>query len=267
MVTTATSSFGFRRSLVRCAYGLALALAIIAAALLALGADRLARRMVAAARLVLHLDAMGGLFGDCRPVLAVLALLLGRAAVGRRGVAIGAAAFVVGALIAYFPLHYNALRGKYPPIDDITTDTADPPAFAAAVALRQAEGDNPTTYQGAKIAAQQQRAYPDIAPLQLAMPPAQAFSQALDTARHMGWTVLADDPAAGRIEATDKQPMVRLYRRYRHPGHRLGQRQPHRHALFVAARAQRFRGQRRAHPRLHGGAAQSGGRSRLVEQF
>ncbi len=97
------------------------------------------------------------------------------------------------------------MRGKYPPIDDITTDTDNPPAFAASVvALRKVEGDNPATYQGAKIAELQKRAYPDIAPLSLAIPPAQAFSPALDTAQRMGWTLVDANPVTGRIQAADR---------------------------------------------------------------
>jgi uncharacterized protein (DUF1499 family) len=137
-------------------------------------------------------------------VVSALGLSLGRSAISRRGVAIGAVAFIAGVMIAYVPLHYDEMRGKYPPIDDITTDTANPPAFVAAVPLRQAEGDNPATYQGAKIAALQQRAYPDIVPLTLAIAPAQAFARALDTAQRMGWTIVEGDPISGRIEASDR---------------------------------------------------------------
>jgi uncharacterized protein (DUF1499 family) len=101
-------------------------------------------------------------------------------------------------------MHYYAMRGRYPPIDDITTDTANPPTFVAVVAARLAEGDNPATYGGAGIAQQQRRAYPDIAPLALAIPPTQAFSHALDTAQRMGWTIVDGDPLTGRIEANDR---------------------------------------------------------------
>jgi uncharacterized protein (DUF1499 family) len=96
------------------------------------------------------------------------------------------------------------MRGRYPPIDDITTDTANPPTFVAVVAARLAEGDNPATYGGVGIAQQQRRAYPDIAPLALAIPPARAFSHALDIAQRMGWTIIDGDPVTGRIEADDR---------------------------------------------------------------
>ena len=58
-------------------------------------------------------------------------------------------------------------------------------------------------YGGPAIAAQQQKAYPDIAPLTLPLAPAKAFDLALATARTMPrWNVTASDPASGRIEAS-----------------------------------------------------------------
>ena len=89
-----------------------------------------------------------------------------------------------------------------PPIHDITTDVADPPAF---VALRdaRAKAPNGVAYAGAEAARQQQQAYPDIKPAVLPQPPREAMQRALDAARSLGWEVVASDAAAGRLEATD----------------------------------------------------------------
>src|SRR6478752_4204219 len=61
------------------------------------------------------------------------------------------------------------------PIDDITTDTDNPPAFVAVIKLREAEDGNSSTYAGAETAALQKRGYPDLAPLSLALAPEKAF--------------------------------------------------------------------------------------------
>jgi uncharacterized protein (DUF1499 family) len=143
-------------------------------------------------------------FGIAAVAVSVLALLLGRSRILWRGVAIAVITVVVGGLVAYVPWHYDQIRQSVPPIHDITTDPANPPVFVAVVAARNAEGVNPAAYEGAKVAEQQKRAYPDIAPLILALPPDRAFSRALDTARAMRWTIVAADPAAGRIEASDR---------------------------------------------------------------
>jgi uncharacterized protein (DUF1499 family) len=57
-------------------------------------------------------------------------------------------------------------------------------------------------YDAAQTAEKQ--AYPDIALVTLALPPAQAFERALAAARAAGWIVLASDPTSGRIEATQQ---------------------------------------------------------------
>jgi uncharacterized protein (DUF1499 family) len=91
-----------------------------------------------------------------------------------------------------------------PPIHDITTDPDNPSAFVVAAPLREAAGPDRVAYEGARIAEQQRLAYPEIAPLILAMAPGAAFNRALDAAQRMGWTILAADDAVGRIEASDR---------------------------------------------------------------
>lgn len=89
-----------------------------------------------------------------------------------------------------------------PRIHDITTDTDNPPVFEAVLALRQ-DALNPPTYGGPTIAEQQKKAYPDIQPLLLNVPPDKAWQACLDTAVKMGWAIDATKPSQGRIEATD----------------------------------------------------------------
>jgi uncharacterized protein (DUF1499 family) len=89
-----------------------------------------------------------------------------------------------------------------PPIHDITTDTQNPPEYVAVLPLR-ATAPNTTVYGGETIASQQRNAYPDVQPLMLPIPPMEAFERALATVHEMGWDLVAAEPAAGRIEATD----------------------------------------------------------------
>ena len=135
--------------------------------------------------------------------LSILALAFGWSHLGSRGLAVAGIGIAVGAVIAYVPWQYDRLRGVVPPIHDITTDTDNPPAFVAAVKLRPA-GSNTVAYEGAELAGKQKAAYPDVAPVKLDVPPADAFKRALDTAKAMsGWTVVDSDPATGRIEANE----------------------------------------------------------------
>ena len=113
-------------------------------------------------------------------------------------------ALIGGGLIAYVPWHYDQIRQTVPPIHDITTDPDNPPAFVAVEPLRQGEGINSVAYEGAKVAEQQRQAYPDVVPLTVGLAPDVAFARALDTAQRMGWTIVASDKPAGRIEASQR---------------------------------------------------------------
>jgi uncharacterized protein (DUF1499 family) len=204
-MTVATTSFQFRSTLFRHLPSLGVFIAAVAVVLLALGPIGWRTGWWNFRIGFFYLMPWAAYFGIAAVVVSVLAIILGRGVISWRGVAIGIVAGVTGGVAAYPALHYNAMRGRYPPIDDITTDTNNPPTFVAAVtALRKAEGDNPTLYGGVRIAQLQRRAYPDIVPLALAIPPAQAFAQALDTAQRMGWTIVDGDPITGEIEANDR---------------------------------------------------------------
>ena len=140
--------------------------------------------------------------------LAAIALALSGLAVPRfrRGRApLLVATLIVGIAIAWFPWQWQRNARSVPPINDITTDTENPPAFVALVAAR-AGLSVPTTYPGAATAEQQKRGYPDLKPLELRDPPPAAFARALDAAKAMGWEIAAADAGAGRIEATAKTP-------------------------------------------------------------
>ncbi len=137
-------------------------------------------------------------------IVSASLLLFARRAIGARGSVMAFAALVAGGLVAYVPWHYRTLARSVPPIDDITTDTVNPPAFVALVPLREAEHSNRSTYAGAKTAALQKQSYPDIAPLLLTLSPEKAFVLALATAKEMGWTIVATDLVAERIEADQR---------------------------------------------------------------
>lgn len=110
-------------------------------------------------------------------------------------------ALVLALAVVVMPLQGMRTARSVPPIHDITTDTADPPLFQAILPLR-ADAPNGSDYAGGEVAAQQQKAYPDLQPLRLAVDPATAFARALAAAKASGWEIVASDPATGRIEAT-----------------------------------------------------------------
>ena len=118
-----------------------------------------------------------------------------------RSLRLGAiAALLVSVLLFAMPMRYSLAAIS---IHDISTDTDNPPPFTAVLPARQAANAASAAYAGASLAATQHAAYPDIAPLTLKLPPDEAFRRALAAAETMPrWTIVAQDPAAGRIEAT-----------------------------------------------------------------
>lgn len=136
-------------------------------------------------------------------LLSIAAMAHARPAGPRRGFALAFLALVITLIVVTVPLQIRRSAAGVPPIHDITTDTDNPPQFVAIAPLR-ADAPNPVEYGGPEISSHQRQAYPDIRPLILDVPVERAFEGALDAARSMGWEVVAVDPQAGRIEATDR---------------------------------------------------------------
>jgi uncharacterized protein (DUF1499 family) len=132
-------------------------------------------------------------------VLAIIVLLVPRLRAG--GMVNAVAALIVSLGVLWLPLQWLQQARSLPVINDITTDTVNPPAFLA-ILPRRVDAPVPAAYPGGTFAQAQREAYPDIAPLVLRIPPAAAFAKAEDVARTEGWEIVAADQAAGRIEAT-----------------------------------------------------------------
>ena len=140
--------------------------------------------------------------GIAGALLAVVALAIPRVRNGNGGARSLVAALVVAAVTSGITGYWASRASSVPRIHDITTDTDNPPQLVATLPLR-AGAENTAAYGGPKLAAEQKQGYPDIAPLMLPLPPAAAFERVRGVAQAMGWQIVAADPAAGRLEATD----------------------------------------------------------------
>ncbi|MCO6441602.1 MAG: DUF1499 domain-containing protein [Nitrococcus mobilis] len=149
---------------------------------------------------LLRWGALIGLAGGFVSVLALLVIFSGRGRRTPRAV-FASIGLLVGAVSFGVPWALLQQARSVPPIHDITTDTAQPPAFHALLSARR-KAPNPAVYGGPSVARAQQQAYADIQPLYLQVTPKQAFAAALEVAKDMGWGIVAAAPPAGRIEAT-----------------------------------------------------------------
>ncbi len=139
----------------------------------------------------------GGIAG----VTALIGAILTRPGSRHRGFSLALLGLLIAFAVTGLPWSFWRYAKLLPAIHDITTDTENPPSFRAVLPLRK--GLNLAEYGGPKLASQQRAAYPDIVPLELPLPPEQAFQKALSAARALGWRIVAAEDSQGSIEATD----------------------------------------------------------------
>ena len=142
----------------------------------------------------------GALLGSLAAlILGLLGLLVtrgGRDPEGRKRAQIGA---IGGAALLGAVFLVAAPGFDLPPINDITTNLADPPAFAGDPSGRNRDMTYPGDWK--PLVAE---AYPDLQPLQTDEGPDQAFARALATAKRLGWDVGGEDLGRGTIEAISR---------------------------------------------------------------
>ena len=128
---------------------------------------------------------------------------------GRR---LGMTALIGSLLLLWPPLHTQYEGFTAPPIHDATTNPEDPPQFVALAKLRR-PGMNPAAFDGTRrisfwgktgtVAYILHEFYPVLTkPTRAFIAPHKAFWRNFETAKQMGWTIVAYDEKQGRIEAT-----------------------------------------------------------------
>ncbi len=157
------------------------------------------------------------LFGLGLIVGGALALVLGLVGLvktrggrldGRASALFGTVAGV--ALLAGLAVLLSPNRGA-PPIHDITTDPQDPPVFREIAKLPDNEGRDLTyPHGGAGVTDEQRGAYPDLAPITLALAPGEAFDAAQRAIDELGWTVVWSNRVLGVIEAYEVSSVFRF---------------------------------------------------------
>jgi uncharacterized protein (DUF1499 family) len=100
---------------------------------------------------------------------------------------------IVASILAMLGYWYHA-KSTLPPIQDISTDTENPPEFWFA--------PNSQVYDTIGNAAYQLEAYPDIEPLKLDIPPEKTYQLVIDIIKDRGWKLWPPDRAELHVEAT-----------------------------------------------------------------
>ena len=148
----------------------------------------------------------GGLFATVVALIGLYTTRGGRDPEGRTKALIGLMIALALPLAVLVPA--TLLGGDAPPINDITTDLEDPPAFASAdlvPAYRNRDMGYPADFVEIVRAS-----YPELAPLHVQAPPTSALEQAVSAAEGLGWTVVAEAPEGGLFFARDETGLFRF---------------------------------------------------------
>jgi uncharacterized protein (DUF1499 family) len=131
---------------------------------------------------------------------------------GLRGIGLAVASLGIGVVMLAYPAYLAVLFYRLPAVNDITTDPVDPPRFEAIARLRP-RGANSVAYPGATYMKLQRATYPDIEPLIVSVPPAEAYEAALAVITKRKWRIVDVRPPLagrreGRIEAVVRTPLM-----------------------------------------------------------
>ena len=139
-----------------------------------------------------------GAFVAAAVVVLGLAVLVFALRAGRKDAVVPIGIGLVASVVALAVLGSQyRLTTTVPPINDITTDLDDPPAFAAL----ELRGGQPLEYVVEKGAPQQQ-SYAHIETEASDLPPPEALAKALAVAEDLGWEVVADGAVADTDDLT-----------------------------------------------------------------
>src|SRR5262249_3570270 len=152
----------------------------------------------------LGFSALGGL-------LVIVTLLASVVVAVRRGLNSAGTGLGIGAVITLLFVLAAMPGRRVPRINDITTDTANPPQFVKALLLPANQGRD-MGYPSALFAEQQRAGYPDLGPFKLAMPPDEAFKRVEVTAERMpDWEIIRDDASARALEGVSSTRLFRFH--------------------------------------------------------
>ncbi len=101
------------------------------------------------------------------------------------------------------PMEMKHKAQTVPPIHDITTDVANPPAFVLLATARE-QAPNEVEYPGPETARQQLAAYPDLKPVILKLPLAEAMAAAEALIQTRGWELAGTTDSTLEATATTR---------------------------------------------------------------
>lgn len=134
---------------------------------------------------------------------------------GRRGLGSAIKGLIIAALVLAYPAVMAVRAVTLPQINDISTDTEDPPVFSRSRAALEARSGRVPPDVPPETRELQREAYVQIAPLTLDIGPEEAFALVRKAADNLGWRVIEAVPPGGRVgtgrlEAVDRTLLLKI---------------------------------------------------------
>lgn len=126
---------------------------------------------------------------------------------GQQGASQAFAGIAIALIGLAGPLWYLSHAIGLPRLTDIETTPRQPMQFKQLAAMRPADA-NRVQDPDAAAAEEQERAYPDIRPMELERSATEVFDMVYEAVKRLGWTIVLSEPPGeagpGRIEATTR---------------------------------------------------------------
>lgn len=134
--------------------------------------------------------------------VALVAGLVGLSRIWEQGIdGLGDAivGILLGGVMLVPPAYMAFLVLQLPLLNDISTDTVNPPPLTSAAALRPDDAGS-TAYPGARAAVLQQEAYPQLRTYRSALSPEDTFDAVIAVINAKGWTISTQSAPVGEGE-------------------------------------------------------------------
>lgn len=140
----------------------------------------------------------GAIVLACGAVLCAVGAFVAIWRSGRKGAGRALAGLVVALGLLAYPAALAERMSRLPPLDDISTDVIDPPAFSLSrPGLAARDGTTPGSVAPSQREAQA-RAYPKILPILIDLDGPDAFAAVRKAITAAGWRIVATQPIGGR---------------------------------------------------------------------
>jgi uncharacterized protein (DUF1499 family) len=142
-------------------------------------------------------------------VLAIIVALVGIVRIwfgGQIGAGAAFAAIAIALIGLALPLYYLSQIFLLPRLNDVETTPRQPMQFSQLAAQRPADA-NRIVEPDLAAAELQEKAYPDLRPMELERSATETFDIVHEAVKRIGWTIVLNEPPGeqpGRIEATDR---------------------------------------------------------------